>query len=78
MLQDLGVKVLVYLDDILILGNKNDLNKAKLIILASDFNFNKQKCHLTPTRRLTYLGIEINLDNSTLILTDSFTNKIRK
>lgn len=59
------------------MGEEEELNKAKGILLST-FSFNHEKCHLTPTRKLTYLGIEIALNLRTLRLKESFVSKLRK
>ena len=78
MLININVKILVYLDDILLLGSPKELEKAKLVLLASSFLFNEEKCELTPTRVLTYLGVVIDLENQRLNLTKKFVKKITK
>ena len=66
MLANINVKYLVYLDDILLLGSPKELEKAKIVLLASSFLFNEEKCDLKPTRILTYLGVVIDLENQRL------------
>ena len=78
MLKNINVKILVYLDDILLLGTPRELESAKLILLASSFLFNEEKCELTPTRKLTYLGVVINLEVQRLNLTKKFVTKVVK
>ena len=75
---DLPIKFLIYLDDILLMGSKTILEKAKLILLASSFLFNEEKCVLTPTRLITYLGVVIDLGREVLSLTKKFVIKISK
>ena len=75
---DLTVKFLIYLDDILLMRSKEILERAKLILLASAFLFNEEKCVLTPTCLITYLGVIIHLDREVLSLTKKFVVKIRK
>ena len=60
MLKHINVKILIYLDDILLVGTPKDLESAKLVLLASSFLFNEEKCELQPTKKLTYLGIVID------------------
>ena len=76
--KDLPVKFLIYLNDILLMGSKKILERAKLILLASAFLFNEEKCVLTPTRLIIYLGVIIDLDREVLSLTKKFVVKIRK
>ena len=78
MFRDLPIKFLVHLDDILLMGPKDILNKAKLILLASLFLFNEDKCTFQPTRQITYLGVNIDLDTETLSLSTKFVKKIMK
>lgn len=46
-------------------------------MFSSTFSFNREKCHLTPTKIITYLGIEIDLTLRTLKLKESFVNKLQ-
>ena len=78
LLKNVPVKILIYLDDILLLGAPSDLEKAKTILFASSYLFNLSKCDLKPTRKLTYLGVTIDLDNKTLNLTKNFVSKVTK
>lgn len=57
---------------------RETLEKAKLILLASSFLFNQDKCVLNPTRIITHLGVIIDLDKEILALTRKFVLKITK
>ena len=78
LLGGLPIKFLVYLDDILLMGSRAVLEQAKIILLASSFLFNMDKCSLIPSRTITYLGINIYLDLGAMALTKEFVNKIVK
>ena len=78
MLEGLQIKFLVYLDDILLMGSRAVLEQAKLILLASNFFFNMDKCTLIPSRTITYLGVNIDLDLGAMALTKKFVQKIVK
>ena len=60
LLKNICVKFLVYLDDIILLGSPDNLEKAKTALFASSFLFNLSKCELTPTRVITYLGVTVD------------------
>lgn len=78
MFKNVNVKSLVYLDDILLLGSPQELERAKLILLPSSFLFNEDKCEPTPSRMMTYLGVVIDLNMQTLNLTKKFVAKVVK
>ena len=71
-LEYVNVKIMIYLDDILLMGQPDQLEKAKTILFASSFLFNLDKCNLTPTKCLTYLGVIVDLTQKTLALTKNF------
>ena len=78
MLEHVKIKIMIYLDDILLMGQPNELEKAKVILFASSFLFNLSKCDLNPTKCLTYLGVKVDLTQKTLALTKNFVIKITK
>ena len=78
MLKNVTVKIIIYLEEILLFGQPQELEKAKLILLASSFLFNEDKCELIPSRVLTYLGVVIDLDRQMLNLTKKFVGKVVK
>lgn len=78
MLNCINVRIMIYLDDVLLLGQPDQLEKAKTILFASSFLFNLEKCDLQPTKCLTYLGVKIDLTQKTLTLTKNFVIKITK
>ena len=78
LLKNLQVRFLVYLDDILIMGFTLELEHAKLILLSSSFLFNLDKCVLTPTKIISYLGVNINLITETFSLSSTFVQKVTK
>ena len=76
LLGNICVKFLVYLDDIILLGSPDNLEKAKTALFASPFLFNLAKCELTSTRVITYLGVTVDLIRETFNLTKNFVRKV--
>ena len=76
--KDLDIRFLIYLDDFLFLGSKLDLTILIDRLKASDFMFNDAKCILSPTRKLQYLGVNINLDSKSVSLTEDFISNLKK
>ena len=76
LLKNIPVKFLVYLDDIVLMGGEEDLERGKTVLLASSFLFNLPKCDLVPSRIITYLGVKIDLDHETFALTKNFVSKV--
>lgn len=70
-LRQRGCKVVIYLDDILIVGR--DFNECyrwvkmtKKALLSLGFVINKEKSILTPTQEIEYLGYKFNSNRMTL------------
>ena len=77
LLGGLGVRSLVYLDDILLIGRRDQLLEALHRFQTSNLLINARKSTLIPTRRLTYLGVVVDLDLHSLALTSRTCNKIK-
>ena len=61
--ESLNIKQLIYLNDFLLLGSKDNLNLLVSRLLDSNFMFNLKKCDITPTKKLTYLRVTVDLDS---------------
>jgi hypothetical protein len=70
------VKLLLYLDDLLIIGPIKDLEMAREVLLSSSLKFNMAKCELIPTKRLRYLGINIDIERKCMSITKAIHDKI--
>ena len=75
--KDLNVKFLVYLDDFLFLGSKPDLKLVVDRLMNSNLLFNEPKCIMSPTKELQYLGVNINLKNKSMALTEKFVSNLK-
>ena len=75
--KDIDVKFLVYLDDFLFLGSKPNLELVISRLMNSNLLFNEPKCILSPTKQLQYLGVNINLNNKSVALTEKFISNLK-
>ena len=68
-----GVKARVYLDDFLFTAETpEELLPVGPLLRYWGFNLNERKSIMTPTRRLTYLGIDVDLRHRQLtVATDT-------
>ena len=67
---------MIYLDDFLFLGSKDNLNLLVSRLLDSNFMFNLKKCDITPTRGLTYLGVTVDHDKEQYSLSKRFISQL--
>lgn len=79
-LRSLGMRIMIYLDDILIFGQSEEessVNTRRVIDLLQSLGFviNFEKSSLTPKNKLVYLGFEIDSSN---MLTSLPTDKVEK
>ena len=73
--KDLDVKFLIYLD-FLFLGSEADLAIVVERLKASDFIFNLNKCILTPTKTLQYVGVNTNPSSKPVSLSEDFISNL--
>lgn len=81
-LRESGIRIVVYLDDLLILAQSaeeaaqhRDLTLRLLMSLG--WLINGKKSVLTPAQRMTYLGVEIDSNNMTFSLGEDKLRKLR-
>lgn len=78
-----GIRIVIYLDDILIMAQSKDLLRSHMRVLAHEleclgFKLNQNKCVWTPTQTIEYLGFLINSVKMTISLPDDKLHKIKK
>ena len=72
------IHILVYLDDILLIGNKNSLIDYVSSLKDSLISINYRKSVIEPCKTLEYLGCHIDLAHSKVTLTSKFVEKIHR
>ena len=82
-LRSQGVRLLVYLDDILLMAPSECLLKEHLALTMSllenlGFLLNSKKCITEPSQTMEFLGFTINSTEMTLSLPEAKVSKIRK
>ena len=83
LLRQQGIRLIIYLDDILIMAESSDLvlhqaASALNVLESLGFIVNYEKSHLVPTQEIEFLGLLVNSKNLTLILPGEKLRKIRK
>ena len=83
LLRQQGIRLIIYLDDILIMAESSDLvlhQAASALNLLESLGFivNYEKSHLVPTQEIEFLGLLVNSKNLTLILPGEKLRKLRK
>ena len=77
----LGIKLVMYIDDILLAAKANDLIleqaaiTVKLLIFLG-FVINEKKSIMSPSKVITFLGLQINTSNMTFQLTNEKVKSI--
>jgi len=75
--KDADVRMLLYLDDLLIYGDYHEVQKALQLIKASTLEINEKKSSSAPVKFIIYLGVEINLNNETTQITRRFLTVLK-
>ena len=83
LLRQQGIRLIIYLDDILIMAESSNLElhqaaSALNLLESLGFIVNYEKSHLVPTQEIEFLGLLVNSKNLTLILPGEKLRKIRK
>ncbi|MFI5421651.1 MAG: reverse transcriptase domain-containing protein, partial [Nitrososphaerales archaeon] len=78
-----GLRLVIYIDDILILGGsieeiKSHADKALSLLQELGFRIKWEKCQLEPTQRVKFLGFIVDSVKMTLSLPHDKIHKIRK
>lgn len=78
-----GLRLVIYIDDILILGRsieeiKSHADKALSLLQELGFRIKWEKCQLEPTQRVKFLGFIVDSVKMTLSLPHDKIHKIRK
>ena len=76
LLTNINVKHIVYLDDILLIGSHEEVQKGINQIMMSDLLVNVSKSNVQPVKKGMYLGVEIDLGRSQFRMTDEFKSKL--
>ena len=83
LLRHQGIRVLVYLDDILLMAENSQLLQEQsdltmTLLQSLGFVLNKKKCCLVPCREIQFLGFIVNSIQMTLQLPPDKVHKIQK
>jgi hypothetical protein len=83
LLRSMGIRVVIYLDDILLLHQdkeelRNLFNKVLELLQNLGFTINREKCSSAPTQSLVFLGGLLNSVNMTISLPSEKLNAITK
>ena len=78
-----GVRLVMYLDDILVMaqtmeGLKEHLSQIASVLQSLGFTLNQQKCVWEPTRRIEFLGFIVDSETQMISLPRDNISKIRK
>ena len=78
-----GVRLVLYLDDILVMaqtreGLKEHLSQIASVLQSLGFTLNQQKCVWEPTRRIEFLGFIVDSETQMISLPRDKISKIRK
>lgn len=81
-LRRLNIRVIIYVDDLLMLGfSKEELIQARDIIIFLlqhlGFVINQKKCALQPVQKINFLGLIVNSKSMTLALTAEKIAKVK-
>ena len=83
LLRQRGIRLIIYLDDILIMGESRDLvlnHAASTLNLLESLGFlvNDKKSQLNPSQQIEFLGLLVDSNDLTLLLPGEKLRKIRK
>ena len=83
LLRQLGIRTIVYLDDLLIMAKSQDLAKAHVttalnLLEGLGFSVNYDKSVLTPTTKIKFLGFLVDSITLTLSLPQDKVKKVKK
>ena len=82
LLRSWGIRIIVYIDDMMILANSRGEATQHLEVLflleALGFMINSEKSHLCPSQELEFLGLQVNFQSAQLQLPMEKLRQIRK
>ena len=83
LLRSWGVRIIVYIDDMLILANSKEeaiqhLEVLLFLLEALGFMVNSEKSHLSPSQEIEFLGLQVDSQNTLLRLPGEKLRLIRK